>query len=111
MPLDEPLLPIFPPQAAPRRGRLRLSLPLAQWPLADQQAWQRACTPSTSLLDDEGGGAAGWRPTSRAAVEGAYGHWLRFLQRRGELSEGDPAARLTPTQAQAYAAALRESRS
>lgn len=100
-----------PPQAAARRGRPRLSLPLAQWPLADQQAWQRACIPSASLLDDEGGGAAGWRPTSRAAVEGAYGHWLRFLQRRGELTEGDPAARLTAEQVQAYAATLRESRS
>jgi integrase len=94
-----------------RRGRPRLSLPLAEWPRADQQAWQRACTPPGSLLDDEGGGAASWRPTSRAAVEGAYGHWLRFLQGRDQLTETEPAARLIPAQVQAYAAALRESRS
>lgn len=107
MPFDD-LSPALSQRPAPRRrGRPRLSLPLAQWPLADQQAWQRACAPPASLLDDAGG-AAGWRPATRAAVEGAYSHWLRFLQLQGELREDDPAARLTPTQVQACAAALRE---
>lgn len=111
MPFDDPAPALSQHPAPRRRGRPRLSLPLAQWPRVDQQAWQRACTPPTSLLDDEGGGAVGWRPASRVAVERAYGHWLRFLQRQDALAEGDPAARLTRAQVQAYAAMLRERRS
>src|SRR4051812_39992452 len=49
--------------AAARPTRRRLSLPWPEWPRADQVAWERAISPA-SLLDDEGGLAASWRPRS-----------------------------------------------
>jgi site-specific recombinase XerD len=99
-----------PPVPARRpRGAARQSLPLADWPAADREAWQRACAPAASLLDDAGG-AAHWRPVSREAVQSAYGLWLAALQRQGSLGEADPAARLNQAQVQGFAAQLRQCR-
>lgn len=86
-------------------------LPLRQWPTTDQQAWLRACAPAASLLDEERGGASGWRPASREAVQRAYSHWLGFLQHQAPLQEEEPAVRLMPERVQAFATSLRDNRS
>jgi integrase len=88
--------------APPARRRRRLSLPWPEWPRADQMAWDRAISPA-SLLDDEGGLAAAWRPRSREAVLHSYGRWLSFLARRGDLDAVvEPAERITPDRIRAH---------
>jgi integrase/recombinase XerD len=102
-----PLLPLQ-TFVAPRAKRH--ALPLADWPAADQAAWQRAITPASLLDDDDAGRVAAWRPVSRHAVAQSYGVWLTFLLRRdGQLTD-DPVVRLRPEQVQSFVMALREGR-
>jgi integrase/recombinase XerD len=94
------------PTAAPPASRRRLSLPRQAWPRADRAAWERALSPA-SLLDDEGGLAASWRPGSREAVLRSYGRWLGFLARHGDLDDVvEPADRITPERIRAHVAEL-----
>ena len=95
------------PAAAPSASlRRRLSLPRQEWPRADRAAWERALSPA-SLLDDEGGLAASWRPRSREAVLRSYGRWLGFLARHGDLDDVvEPADRMTPERIRAHVAEL-----
>jgi integrase len=103
--------PLLPLQTFVTARAKRHALPLADWPAADQAAWQRAVTPASLLEDDDAGRAAAWRPVSRQAVAQSYGVWLTFLLRRdGQLTD-DPIARLRPEPVQAFVAALREGRS
>ena len=62
----------------------RLSLPLAQWPVDDLQAWTRATTPPDSLFD-AGYAASRLRPRSLQILLEVYGLWLHYLQRQGYL--------------------------
>src|SRR3954452_19832435 len=90
--------------AAAPPARRRLSLPWQEWPQADRAAWERAISPA-SLLDDEGGLAASWRPGSREAVLRSYGRWLGFLARHGDLDASvEPADRMTPERIRAHVA-------
>lgn len=92
--------------AAPPASRRRLSLPRQEWPRADRAAWERAISPA-SLLDDEGGLAASWRPRSREAVLHSYGRWLGCLARHGDLDDVvEPADRMTPERIRAHVAEL-----
>jgi integrase/recombinase XerD len=81
------------------------SLPVAEWPEADRQAWSDACKPGSRLRS--GGAAAYLAEVSRDDFARRYGAFLGFLQRKGEL---DPcaasAALVTPTNVERYLAAL-----
>lgn len=82
------------------------SMPIAHWPEADRRMWGQALT-RRSVLDDASV-AASWRPITQSAVAKSYGHWLCFLERRGELGVGDvPTLRVTPARVQAYVDDLR----
>src|SRR5215203_4610015 len=97
---------IEPTAAPPASRRRRLSLSWQEWPRADQVAWERAISPA-SLLDDEGGLAASWRPRSREAVLRSYGRWLGFLAHHGDLDAVvEPADRMTPERIRAHVAEL-----
>jgi len=106
MPAPLPSKPLLPVLSALGPRQRRLALTLDDWPTADQARWQRACAPG-SLLDDDAGGAAHWRPDTRLLIIRAYGLWLAFLTRQGGPMEPDPAARLSRPQVLAFIAALR----
>jgi hypothetical protein len=82
-----------------RRQPLRAgprSLPLAEWPRVEQEAWQDACRPACRLK--RGGAASHLAAVSRADFEGRYGAFLGFLDRhkRLELDVANAAAHVTP---------------
>ncbi len=64
------------------------SMPVAEWPAADQASWQLALQPADPL-DDTLGFASRWRPSTRKVTQDGYGHWLTWLSRRNQL---DPAS-------------------
>lgn len=66
----------------------RLSLPRSEWPLPDQAALDLALAPDDDLLGD-GGSAAELRPDTLVALIQAYGQWLAFLLRIGELDPNE----------------------
>jgi hypothetical protein len=59
------------------------SLPVARWPLTDQQAWATACRPSQRLT--RGGAGAHLKPITLRDLARRYGYYLDFLGRRGLL--------------------------
>jgi integrase len=77
------------------------SLPLAEWPAADRQAWENACRPGSRLK--LGGAASYLAEVSRCDFAQRYGAFLGFLQRAGCL---DPrfaaAAQVTLPNVEAY---------
>ena len=81
------------------------SLPVAEWPYADRQAWEEACRPRIRLKP--GGRASYLAPISRAEFTRRYGAFLGFLQRIGRLDiHARPAAHTTPSNVAAYIAEL-----
>lgn len=77
------------------------ALPLAEWPLTDRAAFERACLPGSPF--DEGGRAALWRPETHHSLTGTYGRWLGYLRRQGVALEGEPPAdRVTPSRIGEY---------
>lgn len=60
---------------------------LADWPRADQVAWQWAIQDG-SVLDDRGP-AAHWSAASRFGAQQGYGRWLAFLRDHHEVGVGD----------------------
>ena len=62
-----------------RRDPSRRSLPVAEWPTADQEAWRSLLEPD-DILDDCGAGAH-WAPGTRVGIIQSYGHWLGWLSR------------------------------
>ncbi|WP_137128093.1 site-specific integrase [Roseomonas sp. HF4] len=85
----------------------RLSLPLADWPTTDREAYAVACRRGDPF--EEGGGAAGWRPATHTARIWAYGAWLSHLQRFGvDLDMEAAAERLTPERVREHVRTLRE---
>ncbi|MRX50188.1 tyrosine-type recombinase/integrase [Paracoccus sp. S-4012] len=80
---------------------LPLVLPFADWPSADQAAWQ-ALFECGGFLDDDGLGAR-WAPGTRQKRAQGYGQWVSFLLRRvPDAIKEEPAARIGPDRAKAY---------
>src|SRR5689334_12963943 len=79
--------------------------PVADWPAADQAAWNAGLRPGDPL--DEAGPAAGWSAATRTKTAKGYGAWLSEIDRCGLL---DPAAapgdRVTRERVDAYVADL-----
>jgi hypothetical protein len=66
------------------------SLPLAEWPTADREAWRQAREPHVRLR--RGGAAAHMKPVTQADLERRYGYFLDHLARRHLLDQTAPAA-------------------
>ena len=80
-----------------------ISLKLADWPLADQQALANACRPKQGLK--RGGAAAPLAPITRKDLERRYGYFLTYLDERGELDRSaEAAAQITPEAVEGYLA-------
>ena len=82
----------------------RRTLPIVDWPVADQVAWDRAFR--VGDLFDDAGPAAHWRPATRAFAAGGYGQWLGFLLATGRLDATAESPPILPDALEAYAAAL-----
>jgi len=81
------------------------SLPVFEWPEADQRAWQERCRPGSRLKP--GGPASYLAQVSRDDFARRYGAFLGFLQRTGRLQRGAAAAaQVTPANVEAYLANL-----
>jgi site-specific recombinase XerD len=82
------------------------SLPVQEWPLADQRAWEEACRPGVRLKP--GGRASYLAEVSRKDFATRYGAFLGFLHRSGKLKLKAPAAdQVTISNVQAYIAELK----
>jgi integrase len=80
-----------------------ISLKLADWPLADRDAWPNACRPRQGLK--RGGAAAPLAPITRKDLERRYGYFLTYLNERGELDpSAEAAAQITPEAVEGYLA-------
>jgi hypothetical protein len=66
----------------------RRSMPVAEWPEADREAWQAALTPGDLL--DEGGIRARYAPETNRKLAKNYGSWLTRLSRRDCLTTRRP---------------------
>jgi len=82
------------------------SLPLAEWPQVDQEAWQDACRPACRLK--RGGAASHLAAVSQGDFENRYGAFLGFLDRhkRLDLNVADAVAHVTPQNVEDYVAEL-----
>ena len=80
--------------------------PVAEWPVADQQAWAAALRPALRMRDRPGA-LSHLRLPSRSLIEKAYGRWLTWL---GEpvASEGSATAAATPDAVVTFARHLLE---
>lgn len=77
------------------------SLPVYEWPVADQQAWAAACRPGSRFKP--GGCASRYAEVTRNDFANRYGAFLGFLQRRGRLDLAAPAAaQVTPGNVDGY---------
>ena len=63
------------------------SLPVSEWPAADQFVWLAACRPSERF--GRGGPARHLRASTKVSLQRGYGYLLDFCERKGML---DPAA-------------------
>ncbi len=91
---------------SPRSRSRRHSLPFDAWPVVDQDAWNRATSPGTALLD--AGPGAHWRHATKVRYRQAYGAWHAFSEARGRLDPDTlPAERVTQGDVQAYIDYLR----
>ena len=81
------------------------SLPIAEWPQADREEWQRACRPGSRFTP--GGPASRLGDISRAGYANRYGAFLGFLQRTGRLDcEAGAGRQIDPANVAAYVADL-----
>lgn len=88
-----------------RRSAVR-SLPLAEWPPADRQAWEDACRPGNRLT--RGGAASHLAAVTRKDLAQRYGYFLDFRKRTGQLDgAAEAAALVTPEAIDAFIAELR----
>lgn len=80
--------------------------PFAQWPAADQAAWNDSMRCGDVL--DPGGIASGWAAATQTMVVNGYGRWLTWLADQDALDPlSQPATRVTHEQLVAYLADLR----
>jgi site-specific recombinase XerD len=78
---------------------------VAEWPLPDQEAWQRACR--RHKIFQGGGTASRWSPTSRANAEKGYGLFLAFLEAYGLIAAESPSlSRFSPDHIERYILSL-----
>jgi hypothetical protein len=82
------------------------SLPIQEWPVADQRAWEEACRPGVRLKP--GGRASYLAEVSRKDFATRYGAFLGFLRRNGKLKLKAPAAtQVTVSSVNAYVTELK----
>jgi integrase len=82
------------------------SLPINEWPDADQRRWEDACRPGRRLKP--GGAACYLGEVSRDDFARRYGAFLGFLERTGRLDHNlQSAAQITPPNVEAYIAELK----
>src|SRR5262249_43662865 len=82
------------------------SLPVSEWPDADQRAWEEACRPGSRLKP--GGVASSLAEVSRNDFARRYGAFLGFLQRTNRLERHAGAAvQVTAANVEAYIADLK----
>ena len=80
-----------------------ISLKLADWPAADQQAWAEACRPRQGLK--RGGAAAPLAAITRKDLERRYGYFLTYLQEESALDlSAQAGAQITPEAVEGYLA-------
>ena len=85
----------------------RACWPIEQWPVEDQQLWEKACAPQ-SLFEDDGGGLAHLAEISRFKYAKGWGRWIAFLSGHApDVLVLTPAERCTKTILQAYIDHLR----
>lgn len=90
----------------PRKGEMRIGLPVDAWPEIDRRLLHLALADG-DLLDGRGP-AAHWAAETRRTATYAYGRWLRFLERGGRLDPAlSPVDRATPGAVASYIAELR----
>jgi integrase len=83
------------------------SLLIAEWPQADQRAWEEACRPGHRF--QQGGTASYLAEVSRVDIARRYGMFLDFLERSGVLDRGAPvAAQTTPENVAKYIEELQD---
>ncbi|WP_040674960.1 site-specific integrase [Nitrobacter sp. Nb-311A] len=88
------------PASRPNRFQVR-SLPIAEWPAADRDAWIAACRPSQRLV--RGGAGAHMKPITLSDLARRYGYFLDFLDRSGLLDRrGAAAGHVTPENVAGY---------
>src|SRR5580704_4826583 len=81
------------------------SLPIAEWPIAYQKAWEEACRPGSRLK--RGGSASRFAQVSRDDFARRIGAYFGFLHRTGSFDENATAAALvTPANVELYLAEL-----
>lgn len=81
------------------------SLPISEWPGADQEAWAAACRSGSRFRP--GGGASRYAEVSRNDFANRYGAFLGFLRRRGCLDlSAAAAAQVTRAKVDSYLADL-----
>ena len=77
------------------------SLPVSEWPDADQRAWEEACRPGSRLKP--GGVASYLAEVSRNDFARRYGAFLGFLERTSRLKrDAAAAAQVTSSNVEAY---------
>jgi len=88
-----------------RRVQGPRSLPISEWPVADQRAWKDALRPGVRLA--RGGVAAHLAAASREDIERRYGAYLGFLHRHGWLDcQGAAESLVTRESVSAYVTEL-----
>ena len=91
---------------ATAKGKVRSSLQPGLWPKDDHNAWNAACQPASRL--NRGGRAGHLKTVTRESHAERYGYFLGFLDRRGLLQPGAPAAaNVTPENVDLYLAELK----
>jgi integrase/recombinase XerD len=79
----------------------RLSIPIAQWPMMDQELWSRGLREGG--LFDVTGAAARWSAESRRKTASGYGRWLHWLESNAQCDHhAPPGQRVTPDRVAAY---------
>jgi integrase len=78
---------------SPDRFPERRCLPLSEWPAEDANKWRESLNAGDII--DGGGIRSKYRQISNRKTERGYGRFLTFLGRRGLLTTGPPADRIT----------------
>jgi integrase/recombinase XerD len=84
----------------------RLTWPVTEWPLDDQQSWRCACD-GRGIWGDENPAVA-WSPAWRRLIESGYGRFLCWLSRNELLAPAARAIRIQPEEVSGFFKALAE---
>jgi len=69
---------------------------VSDWPIADREAWERACV-AAQRLRPGGPAAAGMKPSTRTSLVRSYGYLIDFCRRKDIFDENaKPAGHVTP---------------